>query len=161
MTSIFAYGSNMHLGDLARWLGERDLLHLAPRLATPAVLADHALDWHYHSMSRDGGAANVVAAPGREVRGVVLHACEALLDAIDRKEGHPLRYSRGDTPVVAACLRTGAPLQAWLYQVTDAFRTDAPVAPRTAYLALMIEAARAHALGADWVAHLEATPSRP
>lgn len=161
MHAIFAYGSNMHLADLTRWLAERDLAHVAPARATPAVLADHALDWHYHSVSRDGGAANVVPAPGEAVHGVVLHGCAGLLEAIDRKEGHPTRYSRGEAPVTTTCLRTGTAHDAWLYRVTPAYRTEAPVAPRAAYLALMIEAAREHDLGAVWIARLAAIDTRP
>ena len=156
MHGIFAYGSNMHLGDLARWLDERGLAELAPLEARPARLVDHALDWHYHSMSRDGGAANVVPAPGAEVRGVVIHGCERLLEAIDAKEGHPVRYSRGTQPVPAACLHTGEVLEAWVYRVQPAYRTDAPVAPRAAYLQLMLEAAGHHGLGEDWQARLAA-----
>ena len=160
MHAIFAYGSNMHLADLARWLEDCGLAHVAPQEATPAVLADHALDWHYHSVSRDGGAANVVPRDGAELRGVVLHGCATLLEAIDTKEGHPVRYSRGDAPVAAACLRTGDRLDAWLYRVTPAYTTVAPEAPRAAYLELMVEAARQHELGADWIAHLASTPTR-
>lgn len=156
MHFVFAYGSNMHLPDLGRWLREQHLGHLAPASHRRARLVDHALDWHYRSASRDGGAANVVQAPGQEVRGLLLEVSDELLAAIDRKEGHPQRYSRGRAPIDAWCLDQGRRYPAWLYQVTPAYRTAAPVPPRRHYLDLMIEGARTHALGEAYVAALRA-----
>ena len=84
---------------------------------------------------------------------------EALLAAIDEKEGHPERYSRGDTPLVVRTLREDIDCEAWVYVVTPAYRTDLPVAPRSSYLALMQDAAAAHGLPRAWRAHLDSIPT--
>lgn len=156
---VFAYGSNMHLPDLARWLREHGHPAEAPRRAVPARLPDHALAWNYRSRARRGGAANVVRRLGAEVRGVALLVSARLLEAIDHKEGHPNRYDRGAERMVARALADGSPLDAWVYRVTPAHQIDEDVPPRRGYLGLMIEAAETHGLGEAWLCALRALPT--
>ena len=130
----------MHLEDLARWMREHGFA--APSIADVAVayLEDHRLAWNYRSPRRKSGAANVVAAPGQRVPGVVLTVDETTLAALDRKEGHPNRYTRGEAPVTLA-LETGGTTLGWVYRVTEAWLLEEPVWPSRAYLDLIIEGA--------------------
>lgn len=156
--AVFAYGSNMHLRDLERWMGERDLG--APRVnaAWPAVLPDFRLAWCYRSPVREGGAANVVPAAGAEVPGLVLRVDDHTFAALDRKEQHPTHYDRGPEPMQ---LRhsSGEPLTAWVYQVTEAWVCPEPEWPRSHYLRLLVEAAREHRLPRRHVDELLRTPT--
>ncbi len=158
MSRVFAYGSNMCLPDLARWLrakGHRPPADLRPR---PALLPGHRLVWNYFSPPREGGAANVEPCPGRALPGIVFDVDAELLAALDRKEGHPERYSRGDAPRTVE-LPAGGTLDAWVYVVTPAWARAEPVPPRRAYLDLLVAGARAHGLPGWHVAELLATPT--
>jgi hypothetical protein len=152
--AIFAYGSNMDLQDLQRWLREKGRDPVAPERVEVGVLEHHRLVWNYRSPSRAGGAANVESAHGEHLPGVVLHVGDALLDAIDAKEGHPDRYARALRPA-----RVGERhLDVWVYEVTDAWRKDEQVWPRRAYLDVMLRGARSHRLP-DW--HIDVLAALP
>ncbi len=147
---VFAYGSNMDLDDLARWLRERGHPERAPLELSAAVLEGHRLVWNYRSPSRKGGAANVEVHAASSLPGVCLRVEPALLRALDEKEGHPQRYARA---LCRARLPGDRYVDAWLYTVTDAWRLDEPCWPRRAYLDVVVRGAKAHGLPA-W--HLEA-----
>lgn len=153
---VFAYGSNLDLDDLRRWLRERGYPPHAPAEVHRADLIGWRLVWDYHSPMRQGGCANVERAPDARAAlpGAVLHVDDALLAALDHKEGHPERYRRDRLPV-----RTprGA-IEAWVYVVTPAWRRSTPVWPRRGYLETVLRGARALGLP-DW--HLEALAQTP
>jgi hypothetical protein len=155
--AVFAYGSNMDLDDLARWLGERGHAALAPSAVEVGVLEHHRLVWNYRSPSRAGGAANVQRADGEHLPGIVLDVDDALLTALDVKEGHPQRYARALRDVRAS--PSGAPRSAWVYEVTDAWRLDEDVWPRRAYLDVVLRGARFHGLPLEHLDALAATPT--
>lgn len=149
MHRVFAYGSNMCLVDLARWLDARGYPALTPLAAEAATLDGWRLVWNYRSPSRDGGAANVERCPrGGALPGVLLTVCDELFAAIDHKEGHPDRYRRRVLPVRRG---DGRSTDGWVYVVTDDWRQPADVPPRRAYLDVVLRGARAHRLPA---AHL-------
>lgn len=135
--TVFAYGSNMSLRDLARWLDETGHGPLAPARSVRATLPDHRLVWNYRSPVRRGGAANVEHAPGTHVPGVLLHVDDALLVALDVKEGHPERYLRSQRPVVV----DDEHVDAWVYEVTEAWRHDDIVRPRRSYVETVLRGA--------------------
>ena len=143
---VFAYGSNMHLADLRRWMDERGFSRGQVLNAEPARILDYQLVWNYFSPARQGGAANVEPAPGQELHGVALEVNGPGLSAIDQKEGHPGRYRRGPKPV-EAWTYTGIPRAVWLYRVTPAFLRPAGVPPTPDYLRLLVEGGRQ--LGVD------------
>lgn len=155
---VFAYGSNMHLPDLQRWLREQGYDHPGPSRVEVASVQGFDLAWNYRSASRGGGAANAVPRAGRELRGLALEVDEALLLALDAKEGHPMRYDRGEAPACAELVSTGRSVAAWLYRVTPAFEAPHDVAPRRAYLDLILEAAAQHDLGQHYMTRLRTTP---
>ncbi len=150
----------MHLADLRRWLRLHDAEDAFPHRWEPARLAGYELAWNYRSIARRGGAANAMPRAGGELRGLALAGSERMLAALDAKEGHPGRYDRGRVPLTATLLADGSAVQAWLYRVAPAHELDVPVAPRAAYLQLLIEAAHEHDLGADYVRHVRASARR-
>ena len=150
----------MHLPDLARWVASRELPPPVIRCARVVTLHDYELAWNYRSPGRRGGACNVRRVAGRSVPGVALRIDAATLDAIDAKEGHPQRYSRGAAPVPVE-LPDGGALHAWVYEVTEAWRQAGPVPPRPEYLNLVIEGARRFGLPQWHLRILQATPTLP
>lgn len=155
---VLAYGSNMHLGDLHRWLAKHDLAVASPLRVEPARLDGFRLAWNYYSEARQGAAANVVPDRGASIYGVALQVDAGLLAALDAKEGHPQRYCRGDVPRVVHLL-AGGDVDAWVYEVQPDYLRTNPVWPRRAYLDLMLEAAADHGLPAAWIAVLQAVPT--
>ncbi len=156
---VFAYGSNMHLEDLARWLHANGCADALPVRVAAARIEDYELAWNYRSVARAGGAANAMPRAGMTLRGLALWGDDRMLAALDRKEGHPERYDRGSHPVRATLLDGSTTIRSWLYRVAPAHELEADVPPRRAYLDLLIEAAAQHGLGADYVAHLRQIPT--
>jgi gamma-glutamylcyclotransferase (GGCT)/AIG2-like uncharacterized protein YtfP len=152
---VFAYGSNMDLDDLARWLYERGHPERRPLSLCAAVLENHRLVWNYRSPSRNGGAANVEEAEATSLPGVALLVDEPLLVALDEKEGHPHRYRRQERSLL---LDDGRRVTAWVYTVTEAWCTADPCWPRRAYLEVVLRGARKNGLPA-W--HVEALTKVP
>lgn len=156
LEAVFAYGSNLDLDDLARWLAEKGYPVERPPI-TAARLPGWRLVWNYDSPTRRGGAANVepieAGAPPQDLPGAVLHVSPALLAAIDHKEGHPERYRRRRLTVYGAA----GPLRAWVYVVTPPWRAARVIAPRRVYLDTVLRGARALGLPADHIAAIAGT----
>ncbi len=153
---VFAYGSNLHRADLARWMAAHG--HGAPGIVAvhPAVLEGFRLAWDLPSPTRGGGAADVRPAAGEAVHGAVLLVDAATFAALDEKEGRPRVYDRRRLPVRLA---GGETLDAWVYEVTDASRQAPPVWPGTHYLGLLHGGSRDLGLPAAHRAALRALPS--
>ncbi|MCA9661686.1 MAG: gamma-glutamylcyclotransferase [Myxococcales bacterium] len=154
---VFAYGSNADLRDLGRCFAARGLPpgRIDEDDARVAALREHRLVWNYHSVARDGGAANVEPAAGHAVYGLALRVDAVALAGLDVKEGHPERYRRSQREL-ASC---GGSLAAWVYRVTPAFVRAAPVWPRRAYIELMIRAGERHGYPEWYVERLRRTPT--
>ena len=138
MTWVFAYGSNMHLADLERWMASRPPPRGRILRAEAAHAEGYRLVFNYYSPTRQGGAANVEAAPNRRLPGVAMELDEAALGAIDVKEGHPHRYHRSEARIVLA---NGLGLDAWIYMVRPEYRAAEPVLPTRHYRRLLVEGA--------------------
>ena len=159
---VFAYGSNMNLADLNRWLESKNRPTDQLFNVLPARLPGYRLAWNYWSKSRQGGAANVEKCPDNEVLGAILEVGPDLLKAIDAKEGHPSRYSREPHPIECFELETGSPQLAWVYEVTEKFRCEEDKLPTLSYLESVVEGAKALGLPADYVQKLKSVlPSEP
>jgi len=154
---VFAYGSNMHLGDLGAWMARHGHGSALIHSASPAVLHHFELVWNYHSAVRQAGAANLRERSGARAHGVVLEVNRAGLRAIDVKEGHPHRYGRGHAPKEVE-LGAGGTANAWVYLVQPEYIIDRPVLPTAHYLALMVEGAESHALPGQYVESLRRMP---
>lgn len=138
MTWVFAYGSNMHLADLERWLGSRPPPRGRILQAQAAHVEGYRLVFNYYSPRRRGGAANVEATPNQRLPGVAVRLNDAGLAAMDDKEGHPHRYVREATRTVLA---SGSEVDAWIYVVRPEFTTAEPVLPTRHYRKLLVEGA--------------------
>lgn len=150
---VFAYGSNMELRDLARWLDEKGYGDLRPGAVVPARLSGWRLVWNYDSPTRRGGAANIEEAGDAVLPGALLYVDDGLLAAIDHKEGHPERYRRRRLPVRGP----QRVVEAWTYVVTAPWRAERMIPPRRVYLETVLRGARAMALPADHIAAIAAT----
>jgi len=154
---VFAYGSNMDLDDLRRWLDDKGYASTGLLSSQPGILSGFALVWNYHSKVRAGGAANIEERSGAQLPGLVLTVDAKTLAAIDRKEGHPHRYSRGSRRR-SVVLRDNSRVDAWVYVVQPQFILDNIVPPAADYLRLIVAAARKHRLPLWHIALLEQTP---
>jgi gamma-glutamylcyclotransferase (GGCT)/AIG2-like uncharacterized protein YtfP len=132
----------MDLDDLRGWFSHQRLE--PPQIVRSAVgvLEDHELTFNYYSRARQGGAANVEPARGREVYGLILWVDALTLAGLDVKEGAPHRYERRRVNTTCA---GGGLVRAWLYSVTPAYRSTHFVAPGARYLGLLTRAAEQHA----------------
>lgn len=142
---VFAYGSNL--------LPAR-LLARTPSARVVAVgrLPAHRLCWHM--ASRDGsGKCDVVADAAAEVHGVVWRLDPADKPALDRAES----LGQGYTERCLTLHTAQGEVQAWTYL---ALRTDPALQPYDWYRDIVVAGARHHALPADYVAALAATPAR-
>lgn len=156
---IFAYGSNMHHGDLLRWHREHSRPEPVIYETIPAVLAGYRLVWNYYSNTRSGGAANVAKEPGSTVPGLALHVDTQTLQSIDLKEGLPKVYTRTECPLKLRDQRT---LQGWVYEVVPQQTRADFVPPHPHYLGLILSSARAYDLDeghVQWLAQLPTTES--
>ena len=155
---VFAYGSNMATDDLRSRIlatgGREDGL----ARVEAATLSGYRLIWNYRSKSRDGGAANVEPYAGQDLPGVALLVDADVLRAIDRKEGHPHFYDRGQAPLRVR-LGGGDEVDAWVYVARPERRSATPTLPRRAYLQLLIDGARLHGLPMSHIAELQAMPT--
>jgi hypothetical protein len=147
----------MDMDDLARWAREKD--YPEPRVLAHhlALLRGYVRVWNYRSKARKGGAANVQLAEEGAVYGLALEVDDATLELIDRKEGHPGRYSRGDSTVEVSLVHQERVVSAWVYQVTEAFLCSETIAPRREYLDLIIKSARRFGFPEKAIEDLERT----
>ncbi|GEM_PF-1197888 len=134
MTFVCFYGSSLDLDDLDRFAEARgfELPELEP--VGPAWLPDRRLSFGYHSLSRGGGALDIVPAPGFAVQGYVFATrSEATLRLLDRKEGHPRFYRRVE---LRAYLESGVGIDVLTWEVCE-HRRVAHVPPTQHYVDLV------------------------
>jgi gamma-glutamylcyclotransferase (GGCT)/AIG2-like uncharacterized protein YtfP len=138
----FAYGSNLHREDFARWCAERG--HRATLHAvSSAWLPDFEAVFHYASRARGGGALDVRRRRGSAVPGVLFEVDAGGWAALDAKEGAPHRYEARDVVVLAP---SGEEVRARTYVVSDAHRQAVHVPPTAAYVTLVCEGLASHGL---------------
>jgi len=154
---VFAYGHNMDLDSLRRWLEENGYDPSGLRGCRPAVLPDHALVWNYHSCRGRGGAANIEPCPGSEVWGALIELEEGLLRALDHKENSPAAYCRGNQRLTVSVPEEGE-VEAWVYVARPNSGTRRDVWPTRAYRELMLRGARSLGLPSEYLEELERIP---
>jgi gamma-glutamylcyclotransferase (GGCT)/AIG2-like uncharacterized protein YtfP len=139
----FAYASNM---------AERVMNELCPghRCLGAAELPEYRLAFTRRSIRTNTGVADVVHAPGHSVWGVLYELDEAMLAAIDAKEGNGWAYQRREVRVRADA--AGPLLEAQTYAVIAPEEVE--VAPSLEYLQGVLDAAELRGLPEDYVAAL-------
>src|SRR5574341_1707116 len=129
----FAYGSNMHPGQMRK------------RCPGCAFVATGRLPDHRLAFSRlwaawgGGGVADIQPAPGSVVEGVVWEITEAHRNTHDKYEEYPTAYTRKDVVVETFDGRT---LTAFAYVA----RAGGAYRPSRRYLRQIVEGARSHGL---------------
>jgi gamma-glutamylcyclotransferase (GGCT)/AIG2-like uncharacterized protein YtfP len=141
----FAYASNMDAALMAR---------VAPghRVLGVAELRERRLAFTRRSLRTGSGVADILAAPGESVWGVLYEIDDEQLAAIDQKEGNGWAYQRR---VLDVQLREdGSQHAAHVYAVItpDAEHVD----PSQEYFELILAAAGARGLPEQYVAALSA-----
>ena len=156
---VFAYGSNLNLSDLRRWLTANQYNPAGILALHPAILRHYQLVWDYQSPVRQGGAANVTPSPDAWVYGGLLQIDQATLHALDQKEGHPKRYSRGSQEQLCELTETKKGIKAWVYEVQAEYKQSSFTPPRQHYRDLVATGAAELGLPESWVSMLQATPT--
>lgn len=127
----FAYGSNLHAGDLARYCAAHR--HQAFELRGRAAhLPDHRPAFHYFSTSRQGGALDAAPALGYTCAGALFDLTLDQVAVLDEKESAGVNYER--RAVIVSC--EGALIPAFTYCVREE-RRGRFVAPTSEYLQIV------------------------
>jgi gamma-glutamylcyclotransferase (GGCT)/AIG2-like uncharacterized protein YtfP len=127
------------------------------RFESLAWLADRRVAFTKPARRWGGHSADVIAAPGERVWGVIYAVGEHDLDALDAREGVPDHYRRIAVEVITA--GAGERTTTWMFEAADAMRR-AEAAPSADYLAAIISGARERGLPADYISALEAAAAR-
>ena len=142
----FAYGSNMHPGQMKQRCPGCSFV-------AAARLRDHRLAFTRPWGAWDGdGVADILHSEGSVVEGVVWEIAEEHRRTLDRYEEYPTAYDRKDVVVETFDGRT---LTAFAYfaRPLGSFR------PGRRYLQSLVDGAMAHGLSPEYVASLEAIPT--
>ena len=134
-TLYFGYGSNLDEADWARWCEEKgyEMPTLTPVEA--AWLPGHSLRFHYRSIKRKGGAADVVPdQPGTAVPGMLFSLDEQAWHLVDEKEGHPNHYKRCHVTVLTT---KGEVVEAITYRVVPEKRQPQLIPPAPGYRSIV------------------------
>lgn len=124
----FAYGSNLHAHDLARYCTAHG--HTPFKLRRRAAhLPDHQPAFHYFSTSRQGGALDVKPSLAHACAGALFDLTPDQVSVLDEKESAGVNYERRDVLVWCG----GALAPAFTYCVRKE-RQGPFVAPTTEYL---------------------------
>jgi gamma-glutamylcyclotransferase len=142
----FAYGSNMHPGQMQQRCPGGSFV-------APARLRDHRLAFSRPWAAWDGGGvADIQPSPGSIVEGVVWEITAAHRDALDEYEECPAAYTRQDVIVKTFEGKT-LTVFAYFAKPMGSYR------PGRRYLQSLIDGARAQGLSPGYVASLEAIPT--
>ncbi len=136
----FAYGSNLHAADLARFCRASGHDPSGIRALGPAWLPDHEPFYAYSSEARGGGALSVRARRGSATPGALFELDEAGERALEAKEG--VRYVATERVVLLGAEE----VRARTYVVRDEHLRAEHVAPTAEYAALVDAGLRAHDL---------------
>ncbi|MBI1865343.1 MAG: gamma-glutamylcyclotransferase [Nitrospirae bacterium] len=148
----------MDMDNLKAWMKLKGYSTDGIQRVEKATLPGFRLVWNYYSNARSGGAANIEPS-NRDLPGVAFEVDADTLKAIDRKEGHPRVYSRGDT-LRTIGLESGEEIKAWVYIVLPSRCQKTPVRPRREYLQILVRAAKLHGLPSWHILELERTPTQ-
>jgi len=158
--SIFVYGSEMNHSELMAWLeaNRYDTALLAD--AAPGVLEGYDFVWNYFSPSRHGGAVNLEPRPGSKIWGLLIEVEDKLLDAFDRKAGHPNYYSRGEERIPVKRIQDGRTVFAWLYVAKPNKGARRDIWPTRDYKSRVLEAAMFWDFPEEYIRKIRDWPTR-
>jgi cation transport regulator ChaC len=138
----FAYGSNMNRAQMLSRAGQILEEELA-RLENYELV--------FNKKARGGSAtANIRAAAGKTVHGVLYKIPEAAYRNLDRYEGVPQHYRRTEVQVTSAA---GKRVAAQAYIAT---KVEKGLRPAAHYLQGILDGAREHGLPAEYIEEIQA-----
>jgi gamma-glutamylcyclotransferase (GGCT)/AIG2-like uncharacterized protein YtfP len=139
--NVFVYGTEMNHQELLKWLQSNDFDESLVLDAAPAIIEDYDYAWNYFSPSRKGGAVNLEQHKNARVYGLLLEIEDSALAAFDRKEGHPVYYSRGANRIAVKRSDNGAMVYAWVYRAKPNRDGRRDIWPTREYKQKILEAA--------------------
>ena len=142
MTLLFAYGSNLAVDQMEAWCPRH-------RFVGAARLDGFRLEFRRRSIRWQGGAADVVEAPGEHVWGALYELPEDELERLDAKEAAGDAYRRRPVEVN----QQGERRAAVTYEVID--KEELEPAPAPAYAEALLRGAAERNLPPEWRSHLE------
>jgi gamma-glutamylcyclotransferase (GGCT)/AIG2-like uncharacterized protein YtfP len=148
----FAYGSNLHHGQLAARCP-------SARFVGPARLAEHRLAFTRFSQRRQCGVLDIVACAAEHVWGGLFVIEAGELPLLDRHEAYDKRGYRRTQIEVDGCGDRPQTETAWTYVVVD--KSPSELSPSPDYLRLVVEGARMCGLPEPYIARLEQIATEP
>ncbi len=142
----FAYGADMNPGQIAERCSR-------PTIKAVARLPDHALSFHGHSETWDGGEEAVVPRPGHDLYGVVYQLSASDADSLDAAQGVRLNGTGSYFHFPAEVIGLDGDRFDVVLHKKD--RLGVFQAPSTEYLDYIIAGARVHGLPAAYVDALQ------
>lgn len=134
-TLYFGYGSNLDWDDWYDYCERTGHNPFGLVDLGIAFLPDHRMVWHYHSKTREGGAADVIAGDiGEVVPGVLFRLEGDAAEAMEKKEGSPNYYCKKNVVVLTA---DGKQVEAITYVVNEKKIMDSFIHPKTEYTDLI------------------------
>ena len=131
----FGYGSNLDWDDWYDYCERTGHNPFGLVDLGIAFLPDHRMVWHYHSKTREGGAADVIAGDiGEVVPGVLFRLEGDAAEAMEKKEGSPNYYCKKNVVVLTA---DGKQVEAITYVVNEKKIMDSFIHPKTEYTDLI------------------------
>lgn len=157
-TYYFAYGSNMHEGDLKEWCRRKGYSLIVFLEKKVAVLKNYKLVFNYYSVSRGCGVANIVESKGSDVWGLLTKVSGDDYKKVREKEGYPCFYTEIDVNVTV--LDENKVVPAKTFKVVKSREAKEYQPPSKYYLNLLIESARKHAFPEEYIKMLESLPTK-
>jgi gamma-glutamylcyclotransferase len=151
MYRYFAYGSALSKRHIGEWAAEHGVDARLFARGLPAVLRGYKLIFDVESRFWGGRVANLQAADGGEVHGVLFDIPEPARDAVLRKEGVPTGLSEEIDVTVSDPDGQAVPAKAF---VARAEKRTVPGAASGRLLAYLVEGAQERGLPASWVEEL-------
>jgi hypothetical protein len=135
----FAYGENMNVARLKKWLFQRGGRPDGIGSMQRAVLSGYKLVFNVHKeIPWKAGIANLEASEKGQVEGVLMEVDNTTDSHIQRKEGFPASSKRIDVSVIGDQEKEYDKVTAYLSTRADDGKSHAPT---KAYMDLLLEAA--------------------
>ncbi len=157
-TDYFAYGSNMNIEHLRKWLDRFCVPHEGVSNPRLAILPGFRLRTNYLTMA-SLGAANIEPCRGQQVEGVLLTVSPDVVAALDLKEGHPRRYRQ--TKVVVIVPPSGRTITAMTYRVTEEYQLPFDFPVSATYRNMVLSGAAEAGLSSGYQSHLRGMLTTP
>jgi gamma-glutamylcyclotransferase len=151
MYRYFAYGSALSKRHVGEWAAEHGVDARLFARGIPAVLRGYKLIFDVESRFWGGRVANLTAADGGTVHGVLFDIPEPARDAVFRKEGVPTGLSE-EISVTVEAAGESVPAKAF---VARAEKRTGPGAASGRLLAYLIEGAQERGLPPGWIEELQ------